>query len=518
MTDPEPSLASSWRLDALSRRKSVLIWTALAVFAAAQAFTFGLPDVYRTSTTLLVEGSASVTGPEAERIDPAGRLQLIKQEALGRAQLGSLLKRFDPATASAGPAAQEDAISQLRRDIRVEPLRDQMTASGHTIAFQVSYVGRDPQTSADVTNAVAAFFVEQNGQLLSGQSSRVLEVLEAEINETRTRLEQQEAQVRGYTARNLGALPQQLETNLAAISRLDAQLGLNGAERLRLMERRQSITAELATIGSQKPDDDDPTLAGQLAALEARLADLRSRFGNEYPDVRSLQAEIGTVRAAMAAEARNPPAAARRPELTRSDAHTKALAEIDGQLARLSSEDESLRQRIAAYERRVETVPANAPAFDGLIRDHQATRDRLDELQKRYDEARLTERAGQGGATEQFRILDAAVPSSAAAGPSRILLAGIGLFLALACGVAAAIVADQLDTTLHSVDELRRFTNIPVLTSIPEIGGARKGAGRRAGELALAGAAVVMITALAGGAFYVAQAGYPISRVLSRVL
>lgn len=517
MTDPEVSLASSWRLDALSRRKSVLIWTTLAIFAAAQAFTFGLPDVYRTSTTLLVEGSASVSGPEAERSDPAGRLQLIKQEALGRAQLGTLLERFDPATASASPARQEEAISQLRRDIRVEPLRDQMTASGQTIAFQVSYVGRDPQTSADVTNAVAAFFVQQNGQLLSGQSSRVLQVLEAELNETRSRLEQQEAQVRGYSARNLGALPQQVETNLAAISRLDAQLRLNGAERLRLMERRQSVTAELAAIGSQKPADDDPTLAGQLAALESRLADLRSRFGDAYPDVRSLQAEIGAVRAAMAAEARNPPAAQQRPELTRSDAHARALSEIDGQLQRLATEDESLRQRIASYERRVETVPANAPAFDGLMRDHQATRDRLDELQKRYDEARLAERAGQGGATEQFRILDAAVPSAAAAGPSRTLLAALGLILALACGVAAAIVADQLDTTLHSVDELRRFTHVPVLTSIPEIG-TTKGAGRRVGELALAGAAVVMITALASGAFYVAQAGYPISRVLSRVL
>ena len=39
--------------------------------------------------------------------------------------------------------------------------------------------------------------------------------------------------------------------------------------------------------------------------------------------------------------------------------------------------------------------------------------------------------------------------------------------LSLAAGAATAFVAEQLDTSFHSADDLRAFTRVPVLVSIP---------------------------------------------------
>ena len=56
--------------------------------------------------------------------------------------------------------------------------------------------------------------------------------------------------------------------------------------------------------------------------------------------------------------------------------------------------------------------------------------------------------------------------------PNRLRLVLMGLLLALAAMAAAVVVAEQFDTSFHSVDEVREFTAVPVLATIPQIGAA----------------------------------------------
>ena len=41
---------------------------------------------------------------------------------------------------------------------------------------------------------------------------------------------------------------------------------------------------------------------------------------------------------------------------------------------------------------------------------------------------------------------------------------------ALAAGVGAVLAAEQFDPSFHGVEDLREFTSVPVLASIPRIG------------------------------------------------
>lgn len=74
---------------------------------------------------------------------------------------------------------------------------------------------------------------------------------------------------------------------------------------------------------------------------------------------------------------------------------------------------------------------------------------------------------------EEFRILDPAVPPRNAAAPQRHLFILFGAGLAVAMAALAVLVADQLDASFHTAEELQAFSRLPVLVTIPQIG-ARK--------------------------------------------
>jgi hypothetical protein len=138
-------------------------------------------------------------------------------------------------------------------------------------------------------------------------------------------------------------------------------------------------------------------------------------------------------------------------------------------------------------------------------------------LQKRHEEAVIAEHAEHGKVREQFRILDPALPPSSHAAPDRLRLFVAGLFFATCFGVGLAFAVDRFDTSFHNIAELRAFTQLPVLVSIPRIVTERdtwKKAAMSCG-MGIAGAAVVVC--VGAGAFYFAQHSDWVTRmVLSR--
>ncbi len=71
---------------------------------------------------------------------------------------------------------------------------------------------------------------------------------------------------------------------------------------------------------------------------------------------------------------------------------------------------------------------------------------------------------------EEFRILDPAVPARNAVAPQRRLFILLGLGLGLGAAAAAVLIADRLDGSFHTLEELRAFSKLPVLVTIPKIG------------------------------------------------
>jgi hypothetical protein len=90
----------------------------------------------------------------------------------------------------------------------------------------------------------------------------------------------------------------------------------------------------------------------------------------------------------------------------------------------------------------------------------------------------------------------------------------MGLLLAFAAAAAGVIAREQFDTSFHSVDEVRDFTSIPVIATIPQIGKApRRGYARLALGTVSAVVAIILVGTLSA---YVANGNEALVRLLNR--
>jgi hypothetical protein len=151
--------------------------------------------------------------------------------------------------------------------------------------------------------------------------------------------------------------------------------------------------------------------------------------------------------------------------------------------------------------------------YQAITRDWSSSKDLYDSLMKRYDEAQLTESMETGRAGERFRVLEPALPPEGPAAPNRIRLLIMGLLLAFAGAAAAVLAREQFDTAFHSVDEVREFTGVPVLVSIPPIG--PMPAGRRIRTALATVSALVLIALVASSAAYLASGNDQLVRLIA---
>jgi len=142
-----------------ARRKYLALGVLAATLAAALTIAVAIPGIYRSTATVLVARpemtTPSVRSPLTGELE--ARLNRIGEEILSRSRLEALLDRFD----IYGPNAKADleaSVTRLRRDIRVDTKAVDLGTQGRgsTVAFAVSFRGRDPETVAQVANELAA--------------------------------------------------------------------------------------------------------------------------------------------------------------------------------------------------------------------------------------------------------------------------------------------------------------------------------------------------------------------------
>jgi polysaccharide chain length determinant protein (PEP-CTERM system associated) len=457
------SASAVWR-----RRTWIAVVAFLVPCVAVVCLLTALPDVYQATATVLIERQqvpeAFVKPVVASEVEM--RLHALSQDVLSRARLQTLVERFDLYPDRSGQPATADRVTRLRRDIDLELKAIERKSHNDfmTTAFTVSYRGGDPVMAAEIANVVASFFVEQNVRSRAQQATGTSAFLKVQLDETKARLDTLERRVGEFKTRHLGELPEQLPANLATLEQLHAQLRVNSVNQSRLVERR-ALRGETAGEVDPVTGTVQESPRARLARMRAELGQLRTQYSEHYPDVRRLRAEIAGLEEQAAREPAEPPAGTDRATARRR----LAVGEVDAELVALKAEEKRVRDAIAVYQRRVENTPHREQSFRELARDYDATREHYGSLLKRYEEAQIAQSLEAGRQGDRFRIVEAAMPPAEAVAPNRLRLMLLGLLLALGVAAAATVLAEQLDTSFHSVDDVRAFTTVPVTAGIPLI-------------------------------------------------
>ncbi len=440
-------------LNILRRRKWVGLIAFAAVFSLAAPFSVFLPDIYRGTATVIVESPQAPTAfvrasvPELET-----RLVTIQQELLSRTRLSSLITTLNlyPRWRKKMPL---DAIADnMRRDIHVDFTgTDQSRGNPTTIGLKITYIGLDPKSAAAVPNALSSLYVEENTKMRERQTGQMAQFLKGQLQSAAQELERQEERIKAFKKVRAGELPEQMSINLVTLEQLNGQLHINSENQAKVRERLDRL-AERTTTGGP-PDE--------LATLRNRLRELQARYTDQHPEVVQAKAQL---REMEFQHAREGPGESN-PRIKKSD-HT-----AEEELARLQREERMLRSEISAYNLRIQLAPKHGQDLETLESDYKMAKASYDSLRGRYEEAQLADSLEQTKKGESFRILDAAVVPTLPAAPDRMRLLLMAFMFALAAGVVAMLIMEHLDTSFHTIGELRQFTSVPVLATIPYIKG-----------------------------------------------
>ncbi len=528
----EFDLRRAWAM--CRRRQWVAIMGVLLPIAAVLGLVPFLPNTYRASAVVLVERQqvpeAFVRSTVTSGLET--RLHTISQEILSRARLEALIDRFTLYPGLRDRVPREALLERMRRDVQVELKGvDATVRGGNLVAFTISYRASEPHTAAAVANTLAASYLDENTKDRERQATGTAEFLRRQLEAVKQQLEVQEQRVSAFKAQYLGETPQHMQENLVMLDRLNTQLRLNSERQARAMDRREALSRQVAEAESFGTLFTEPAWLGapgaagggpdpaaaRLSKLKQDLTDLRTQFSDKYPDVVRLRAEIAALEKQVAeasAERKDQPEAAVPPEAKKKAAEPnpyvlqlkEAIGEVEAELKALRGEERRLHTDSALYQRRVENTPRREQEFQALSRDYGTKSDHYRTLLPRYEGAQLAGPLEQRREGVQFRFPEPAVPPKAPFAPNRLRLLLMGAIVALGFGAGAVVVTEQLDTSLHSVDDLRTVSPASVLVSIPRIltdGDNRRA--RRRTQLALVG--LLMGVAVIAATAYLAATG-----------
>jgi succinoglycan biosynthesis transport protein ExoP len=500
-----------------SRRKWLGIVVFLLPLTASVAVIMALPDLYQSAAIVMIERQqvpeAFVRSTVTSELEI--RLHTISQEILSRSRLESLIARMGLYPDLKGPGTSEQAVDRMRRDIRLDLRAADASRGGTTTSFALSYRGRDPQTVAVVTNTLASFYIEENLKARERQATGTAEFLKVQLSDAKRRLDEQEARLGELQRRYLGELPQQLQGNLATLDSLNGQLRINNDNLIRLAERRDQVAGQLAQakLNSGGPESDEV----RLARLQQELITLRMKYTDRWPDIIRIKDEIERLQKDMAApRPKADPKALAGPPTPEVARLQDTLRSIEIELRLAKQDEQRLRQGIVAYQTRLDNAPKREQEYLDATRDYQGTRELYQTLSRKHEDALLAESMEQRQKGEQFRILDAALPSSTPAAPRRSRLLMASLALSFVLGAGSMVLMELLDTSFHSSRDLRAYTTIPILVNIPRIvteADARRSRWRF--RLAAVGVFVALVV-VGGSSYFFAHGNEQLAQLLSR--
>ena len=209
-----------------------------------------MPDSYRSETVILVDPQkvpdtyvrSTVTG------DIRGRLSTLSQQILSATRLQKIIDSLNLYPQERKGMAREDIIARMRGDIGVTVLSD--FGGGQDLqAFRITYSGHEPRLVAQVTNELASLFIEENLKAREQQATGTSEFLQNQLQETRKRLDDQEAKLKDFKLRHIGEMPEHEAADLQILGQLQSQLQIE-SEALSRAEQQKSYLQSMMASGS----------------------------------------------------------------------------------------------------------------------------------------------------------------------------------------------------------------------------------------------------------------------------
>lgn len=391
----------------------------------------------------------------------------FKPSMLG--QIVASLKSIVPGRHTGEPdAGTRRLVARFETNLKVQ-------RRGQTYVIEVSYTAGDPDQAAEIANAVAKSYLNQQVTLKRDATQEASGWLDDRLDGLRRQTDAADRAVADYkAAHNLvdtGDRSGQRQTLV------EQQLADLNAQLVQARIKQSDVQSRYDQISSASPDSvgngglpealQSPVILAlrtQYATAARGVAEMAQVYGARHPAIRTGQAEVDELRRQLASELGRIAMGLRN--------------ELESSKARVRSLDASVRSlKVQSAKTDQDSVKLHE-----LQREAEATRTVLQQFLLRYKETSEQ----QSLQVPDARVLSPASPPLTPSSPNVPVLLGLFTVAGLGLAIAASVVVDRRSRAVRTAREAENLLALPVLALLPAVASAAgAGAGRRGGLAAV---------------------------------
>jgi len=513
-------------LAVLRRRKWQALSVTLLIIPISVLVALGLPPVYRSTATILIEQQEMPQELVRSTITTfaAQRIQLIRQRVMTSANLLEIMRKYNLYPKAREKQATEGILARMEEDINMEMVSVKVLdpQSGReieaAIAFTVSYDSNSPELAQRVANELTSLYLNENLRSRTQLAAETSVFLTKEVEQISTLISELEAKLAEFKERNAGKLPEMTELNVQLMDRTEKELAEVERQIRTLQERKIYLDSELAQLDPTKsyaetderlmgPKDrlkllqnqylsmsavyapahpdvitlqkeiealkkqtnataDAKTLAVELSVLRQQLAVAQQRYSKDHPDVKRLVQTVANVEEELN-RAKNVA-----PETPDNPAYVLLRAQLEAantEIRSLHAKRQELSDRLASFEERLTQAPQVEREYRMLTRDYENALTEYQEIKAKQMDAKLAEQLEVERKGERLTLIEPPRLPEEPIKPNRRLILFLGVVFSFAGGIGSAALAESLDTTIRGTKGVAKLLGAPPLAIIPYI-------------------------------------------------
>jgi uncharacterized protein involved in exopolysaccharide biosynthesis len=380
------------------------------------------------------------------------------------------------------------------------------TGRSNVFAFTVSYAYSDRRLATKVCSELISKFMEESVTTRSSQSQETTAFFKEESEAAKQTLDELDSKIAAFKASNSGVLPEEANSLMMSVSAVESSISNLNMSISRASGEKIQLESQLRFLREQAPSSQPQAAGGastdnaaapaprdehlnqlddSVSKLESQISALRETYKESHPDMQRAVALLALKKnerdqyAAKLAAMKPSEAAAR---ANSKSAPTRNLArELQGRIAALQAavqakdmeiEDlshqlETARNRSKNLQSKVEASPLARSGYVALMRDREGAAQRYQDLEKRLQESTMATDLETRKQGETLEVLEQPVIPIEPNAPKRPLIIAFAAVTGLLLGMGLAFGRELRDMSLKSLKDVRAYTRLTVLGSIP---------------------------------------------------
>ncbi|HEY1755408.1 MAG TPA: Wzz/FepE/Etk N-terminal domain-containing protein [Bryobacteraceae bacterium] len=493
-------------IDILRRHKGWIFGPFLFTLVVSVVGAYTWPDTYISKGIIKVEPQQVPENlvQSAGTHDMGDRINSMLEAIESRSTLTEIITSNSLYLKERSRLPLDDVIDEMKKKIQIDMMGQ--TTNRQVPAFTVSFSYPDRHQAQKVVTDLIGRFLSANTQAQSNQTYQTTAFMKDEADTAQKELDAIESRLAAYKMENNGRLPEQTAENYQKMTaletmqtNLESQINRYQNEKLTYVanlnifktqaDAMEKIKPETGTVAAQQQQKSVKLqkAEAEVEALTNQLQQLRQHFQESYPDVKNAKASLESAEskrdkiiADEKAEAdakkdvvtgKPPVAPAVIKEAADRDAtiarYNAQIAQDDTQIEQLTAQMKNVSREIQVLNGRIDSVPQSEKEYEDLKRERDIKNQEYEDMKKNLGKAQIQQEMENRQEGEKLEILDGANLPETAAYPNHPLVVAVGAGIGLMLGIVIAGAREMKDTSLKNLKDVRAYTQMAILGSIP---------------------------------------------------